>query len=139
MTLSERLRRGQLTLGVLGVVVGLAALLKARGGSSVMLGWQSFELRLMSYNRLGALLTVALSAVGLAAALVRRPSLAWIPAVGFGLLALQVAVQWRTTGSNLVGSQGSNLGFALLLALGSATTAALSAPKPGDCHHVEPP
>ena len=131
MTVTERIRRIQLTLGTVGILVGVIAFVQAsnvafRADVGAELGWPSYELRLMSYNRLGALVTLGLAVVGLTAALVRRPSLGWVAAGGFGLFAVQVLIQWRPDASNLLGSRGSNLAFALLMSLGFGVTAVLA-------------
>ena len=131
MTATERIRRIQLTLGIVGILIGVIAFVQAsnvafRADVGAELGWPSYELRLMSYNRLGATVTLVLAAIGLAGALVRRPGFGWVAAGGFGLLAIQVLIQWRPDASNLFGSHGSNLAFALLMSLGFGVTAALA-------------
>jgi len=141
MTVADRIRRIQLTLGVTGIVIGIVAFVYARDVAfradvGAELGWPSYELRLMSYNRLGALVTITLAAIGLAAAIAGRPNLGWVVAGGFALLAVQVLIQWRPDASNLFGSHGSNLAFALMMSLGFGVTAALAkaastTPEPG--------
>lgn len=131
MTLFERLCRTQVVLGLTGVAFGalgfvLAADLAFQADAGASIGWPDYEIRLMSYNRLAALITVILALVGLGGGLARRPVLGWIPTFGFGLLALQVLVQWRPGATNLLGSQGSNLAFALFLAMGFGSSALLS-------------
>ncbi len=140
MSAHDRLARAQVVLGAVGVVVGLAGLWQARdvaftADRGVIVGWGSYELAFMRFNKLGALIVIALAGIGLVAGLLRRPVLGWIPAAGFALVALQVLVQWRPDGTNLLGAHGSNLGFALAMALGFGVTAALSgladsAPEP---------
>ena len=130
MNLSSRLSRVQLTLGGVGLVVGLVGLVQARhvafrADTGVVLGWPDYELRLMGVNQFGALLILVLAGVGLLAGLVHRPVLAWLSSAGFALLAVQVLLQWRETGTNLVASVGSNLGFALMMAIGFAVTSGL--------------
>lgn len=131
MTFTDRLARTQVVLGALAVVIGIWAFVMARNVAftasvAPRLGWTSLEVNLMSFNRLGALIVIALGAVGIASGALRRLLIGWVPAVGFGALALQVLVQWRPTGTNGLGTNGPVLAFALLLAAGFAVTAAVA-------------
>lgn len=140
MSARDRLARAQTVLGVVGVVIGLAGLWQARNiafaaDEGGIVGWGSYELYFMRFNKLGALVVIILAGIGLLAGIVRRPVLGWIPAAGFALVALQVVVQWRPDGANLLGGHGSNLGFALAMAIGFGATAVLARlvdPEPVD-------
>lgn len=139
MTFSERLARTQIVLGGVAVVIGVWAFVMARtvsfaAATAPRLGPATYEVQAMSFNRLGALVVLGLGVVGIVAGVLRKPTVGVVPAVGFALMGLQVAAQWRPRASNLFGSVGSNLAFSLLLCAGFAVTAAiagLAAPADG--------
>lgn len=131
MTYEARLARSQIVLGVAAVVVGVCAFWLARSvdfGASTAprLGPAKYEVQAMAFNRLGALVVIALGVIGIVAGAIRRPMIAYVSAVGFGLMGLQVLVQWRPSASNLFGSVGSNLAFSILLCAGFAVTAGIA-------------
>jgi hypothetical protein len=133
LTLTERIRRTQGIVAIVCIVAGLIGFNRAgsvtfTADRGALVAWPRYELYLMTYNRLGALVVVALGLVGLAAVLTRRQMFASIAAGGFALLALQVLVQWRPEGTNWFGAAGANMSFALAAALGFAATAALTGP-----------
>ena len=127
----QRIAHGQIALGALAVAFGAIGLFltrsqdwtDARGAET---GAPRYELHLMPFNRLGALLAVALGALGLAAGLARRPALGWLAAAGWTLLAFQVLVQWRAGSDNPLATTGQNLSFDMLMTVGFATTALLA-------------
>ena len=128
---ADRVSHAQVVIGGITVAVGALGLFLARelgftDPAGALIGWGDYELKYMAYNPLGALLTVAVGALGVAAGVTRRQALAIVAAAVSALMALQVLVQWRPDGDNLLGGSGRNLGFDLLLALGFATTAALA-------------
>lgn len=131
--LSERVARYQVVFGGIAVVVGIAAFVHARNVSftaskGAALGWASYELTLMSYNRLGALVTVVLGLLGLAGGLTRHTKLGAVAAVGFAGIFLLGVVQVRPGGENLFGTSPQTMAFSLAMALGLAVTAVLTGP-----------
>lgn len=126
-----RIAHGQIALGALAVAFGAIGLFltrsqdwtDARGAET---GAPRYELHLMPFNRLGALIVVVLGALGLAAGLARRPALGWVVAAGWALLAFQVLAQWRGGSDNPLAATGQNLSFDLLMMIGFATTALLA-------------
>jgi hypothetical protein len=73
----------------------------------------------VSYNILGALVTIVLGALAVAGAALRNWLLVMVGATGFGLAALQVLLQFGRA-DNWFGSRGSNLSFCLAAAVGLA-------------------
>lgn len=131
MTTTQRLAKVQVVLGAVAVVIGVWAFVMARNVAfsaaiAPRLGPAKYQVQAMSFNRLGALVVLGLGLVGIVGGALRRPLVGLIPAVGFGLMGLQVLVQWRPTGSNVFASVGSNLAFALLLCVGFAVTASVA-------------
>lgn len=131
MTFTERFARTQVVLGAFAVVIGIWAFVMARNVTftatvAPRLGWTSLEVNLMSLNRLGALVVLVLGVVGILAGATHKLQIGWIPAIGFALLAIQVLIQWRPSGSNWFGSNGPVLAFGILLAAGFAVTAAVT-------------
>ena len=131
MNSSQRLSRAQIVLGVIAVVIGVWAFASARhvgftASRAPRLGPARYQFQAMSFNRLGALVVVGLGVIGAVAGALRRPMVALLAAVGFGLMGLQVLVQWRPSGTNWFASVGSDLSFAMLLCVGFAVTAAVS-------------
>lgn len=131
----RRIVQFQLGLCLVGLAAGLSGFWLARdfdlaGRQGGQVGFRSYELNLMTYNRLGALVTIALSAIGLVGVFTLKPPLGVIPATGFALLALQVLIQWRPDADNVFASSGTNLSFSLMMALGFGVTAWLSRLEP---------
>ncbi len=132
MSLLEKLSRYQVAWGTVGLIAGLFGLFHSRGlaftwARGAETGLPHYELHWMTYNTLGALVAVALAAIGGAAGATRRPALGWVPAAGFALIALQTLLQWRTgKGDNLFGSTGPTFGFSIALMLAFAATAFLA-------------
>ncbi len=134
-THGARVARAQVVIGVVAVVVGAVGLFLARdleltASTGALVGWADLELKFVSYNPLGALLTVAVGVLAILAGGLRRPVVAGIGAVVSGAMALQVLLQWRVDGDNLLGATGRNLGFDLFLLFGLATTTALAQVAP---------
>ncbi len=128
--LRAKISRFQVVLGGLAAFFGAVGFYLARdidfqAPVGVETGFPTYELHLMPFNRLGALMILAVGIVGLVAGLIRKPSIGYLAAVLSLLLALQVVVQWRDKQANALGTAGQNLTFALLLALGFGVTAVL--------------
>ena len=105
---ADRVSRAQVVIGGIAVAVGALGLFLARelgftDPAGALIGWGDYELKYMAYNPLGALLTVAVGALGVAAGVTRRQALAIVAAAVSALMALQVLVQWRPDGDNLLG------------------------------------
>jgi len=131
----KRLVRFQLTLSLVGVAAGvwgywLARELDFAGQDGGQLGLRNHEIILMTYNRLGALVTLALALIGVVGVFVAKPAIGFVAGGGFALLTVQTLVQWRPETSNLLASSGTNLSFALMMAIGFAVTGWLSLVEP---------
>lgn len=116
-----RLARATTVLGTAAVVVGIIALVLADGGLATrrgtIVGWPQIELTLVSFNRLGAVVTAALGGMAILAARRRSVPLIGATAVAFAAMAAQVVVQWGR-GANLFGGTGRNLSLWMALAAG---------------------
>ncbi|HKA02957.1 MAG TPA: hypothetical protein VKD67_01470 [Acidimicrobiales bacterium] len=115
--------RAQVTLAVIGIVVGVLGLARASGSFTEHagrdIGYGALELHLMSYNRLGALITLVLAVLALLGPLSGRPVLVVVAAIGFVAYAVQVVLGFRTlAGGNVTGSNGATLSFCLMMAIG---------------------
>jgi peptidoglycan/LPS O-acetylase OafA/YrhL len=110
-------RRAEMVVSIVALAAGVAGLLVAIGlpftssTGEIVLGFG------ISFNPLGAVVMIALAALGLAGAALQRPTLVLVAAVGFALYALQVVVQFGRD-TNWFGSRGSNLSLAIGLATG---------------------
>lgn len=110
-------RRAEMVVSIVALAAGVAGLLVAIGlpftssTGETVLGFG------ISFNPLGAVVMIALAALGLAGAALQRPTLVLVAAVGFALYALQVVVQFGRD-TNWFGSRGSNLSLAIGLAAG---------------------
>jgi hypothetical protein len=118
--------RAQLTIAVIGLVAGILGLVHGSGGFADHhghdIGYASLELHLMSYNRIGGLVTAALSALAIVGAVNRRSPLVIAAAAGFGLFALQTLVGFRAIdGNNITGANGATLSFCFMMTIGLAT------------------
>jgi hypothetical protein len=91
-----------------------------------LVGWSAGELKLLWFNPLSALLTVALGGIALLAARLRRAGLAWVAVAGFAVMAAQVLLQWRYNGGNwsggVLGGTGANFAFWAMFAVGIAAS-----------------
>ncbi len=121
-----RVARAQLTVAVVGVAAGGLGLISGSGGFTNHhghdIGYASLEVHLMSYNRLGGLLTVALAVVALVGVSNRRRGLIIAAAAGYGLFAIQILIGFRAIdGNNITGANGATLSFCLMMAIGLAT------------------
>lgn len=138
-----KINRFQVVLGALATFFGAVGFYLARdidfqAPVGAETGFPSYELHLMPFNRLGAILLLLVGIVGLAAGLLRKPSVGFVASVASLLLALQVVVQWRDKQANALGSAGQNLSFDLLLAIGFGVTALLARYATGLGSHQEP-
>ena len=124
----DRARERAVTvLGLVAVGVGLLSAALVSGHSFAahqgkLVGWAGGEAKLLWFNPLSALLTALLGALVVLAVRFRRPVLRWVAAAGFGLMALQVLVQWRYRDGNwtggVLGGTGSNFAFWAMFAIG---------------------
>jgi hypothetical protein len=133
---SARVRRAELVLAVIAVALGVVALIKARDvgfsdayppavDSGAMLFGTDDDLpwgKLLQFNPLGALVTLALGALALVGGWLRARWLVLVAAVGFGGCAIQVLAQFGRS-SNALGGRGGNLGLFIALAVGLAVLA----------------
>ena len=132
MTLNDKAHRQQMTWGVVGAVAAIFGLLVSHKlaftsphGKGV--GFSHYALHFMSYNKLGAIVGIALSAIGIAAGVLRQRFLSWVAAGGFAVVAVQTLIQWHVgTKSNIFGSDGATLAFALAMVLLYAVTACVT-------------
>lgn len=119
-----------MVLGAATLIVGAVGILLASGtgfaaatgatvlGSSDDLLWG----KIVQFNALGALVTMALGALALVGAWKGSRAAVLVAAAGFGACTLQVAVQFGHS-SNVLGGRGGNLGVYLALSVGLALLA----------------
>ena len=111
------LRRAQAVVAIVALIAGLFTLVAslslpftaARGGALGGTG--------ITFNLLGAALVSVFGLAALAGALLRRRILVLAAAAGFALIAVQVLLQFGRS-TNLLGTRGSSLSFALGAAVG---------------------
>lgn len=124
----EAARRAQIVLGSVGVGVGILGLIVARSSDfaanqGALLGWKFGELKVLWFNPLSALLTIALGAAIVAGGVLRQRPFALVGAVGFVVLAVLVALLWRDGASGwtggFLGATGGNMAFWAALAVGT--------------------
>ena len=129
---AEASRRALVVLGGVAVAVGLVALIVASDRSfaarqGALIGWANGELKLLWFNPLSALLTLALGLALVMAALRRIPTLALGASGAFALMALQVLAQWRYNKGNwtggVLGGTGATMAFWAALAVGAFVSA----------------
>jgi hypothetical protein len=113
-------RRAELILSGTAVVVGAGGLLVARDVSFTAARGEILLGLGVSFNPLGALVTIVLAVLALAGAVAGNRVLVLAAAGGFGLATLQVILQFGRA-DNWLGSRGSNLSFSLALAIGLAS------------------
>jgi uncharacterized membrane protein YphA (DoxX/SURF4 family) len=119
------------TISVSAIVLGIAGFVVARNISftadrGAMFGWANWELKLIWFNRLSALLTIGLGILALVGTLKKLKIATLIASAGFAIMALQVIVQWRyNDGSNqtggILGGTGGSMAIWALLAVGLFT------------------
>jgi uncharacterized membrane protein YphA (DoxX/SURF4 family) len=114
----------QRALPIVAVVIGALGFYVARdldfaAKKGALLGWANWELKVLWFNQLSALLTIALGLLALAGTFLRQRLLTLIAAGGFGLMAIQVVAQWRNQkGGGFLGGTGSSMAFWALMAIG---------------------
>ena len=122
-------RHAVVVLGAIAVIVGLVSLALVSGRSFAaeqgkLVGWAGGEAKLLWFNPLSALLTAVLGAVAVLSVRLRKAELGWVAVGGFGLMALQVLVQWRYRNGNwtggVFGGTGANFAFWAMFAIGIA-------------------
>ncbi len=118
------------TVSVAAIVLGVAGFLVARNipftaSRGALFGWANWELKVIWFNRLSALLTVGLGVLALVGTLMKQKIATLVASAGFALMALQVAVQWRYNDGNptggFLGGTGGSMAFWALLAVGLFT------------------
>jgi hypothetical protein len=110
-------RRSELVISITGLALGIAGLIAA-GGLSLTAPRGELVLRFgPSFNPLGAVVTIVLSAVALGGALWGRRALVLASSGGFVLVGIQVLLQFGRA-TNWLGSRGSNLALAVAMAAG---------------------
>jgi TQO small subunit DoxD len=122
-------KRAQMVLGGVAVVVGVLGLIVARSNDFAakqgsLLGWKFGELKVLWFNPLSALLTIALGVVIVAGGVLGQRALALGGAAGFAALSVLVALLWRDGQSGwtggFLGATGGNMAFWAALAIGTA-------------------
>ncbi len=125
---AEAARRAQIVLGSIGVGVGVLGLIVARSNDFAakqgsLLGWKFGELKVLWFNPLSALLTIACGAAIAAGGVVRQRVFALAGAAGFAVLAVLVAFLWRDGASGwtggFLGATGGTMAFWAALAIGT--------------------
>ena len=125
---AEAARRAQVVLGGVAVAIGVLGLIVARSTDfaakqGALLGWKFGELKVLWFNPLSALLTIALGAAIIAGALLRQRVLALAGGTGFAVLTVLVALLWRDGRSGwtggFLGATGGTMGFWAALAIGT--------------------
>lgn len=121
-------RNAHVVLGVVGVVVGLFGLIFARSldfaaKQGALFGWKFGELKILWFNPLSALLTIAFGAALAVGAVLRQKVVVLAGTAGFAVLAVLVIFLWRDgaqgwTGGFL-GATGATMAFWAALAVGS--------------------
>lgn len=125
-----RIRRAELVLAGLAIVIGVCGLIVARDlGFTAASGGVLFERtddmlwgKLFAFSPLGAIVTIALASLAMLGAWVRQRTLVLVAAGGFAICALQVIVQFGRS-DNVLGVRGGNLALFLAMAAGLATLA----------------
>ncbi len=128
----EALSKARIALGALAAVSGLVGFLVVRHtvgsdwSASARVGWRFWELNLIWFNQKSAVITFLLGLLLIAGAVTQIRALVIVPAALFGLMALSVLVQWRTTAefakTGFLGGTGASFGFWLMLCLGTVGT-----------------
>ena len=125
-----RVRRAEVTLATLGIVVGIVGLVGARKlGFTQADGAVLFERtddmiwgKLVQFSPLGAIVTMALASAALVGARIGRRAIVFVASAGFAVSSLQVIVQFGRD-DNAFGARGGNLALALAMSVGLAALA----------------
>lgn len=133
------IRRAELVLAGLGLIVGVSGLVVARNvGFTSADGAILFErgddviwAKLLQFSPLGAIVTVALASVALLGAWIRQRALVLAAAAGYAICSLQVIVQFGRS-DNVLGVRGGNLALFLALTVGLAALALTDVREPVD-------
>ncbi|MGH9155420.1 MAG: Rv1678 family membrane protein [Acidimicrobiales bacterium] len=126
MNVEGRSRAAQVTIAAVALGVGTVAVLRTghvgfdSRRSVPLIDSRLVDGALLTFNRAGALVVLVLGIVALAGALARWRSLVLVVVGGFTLVVVQVLAQYGRA-VNLLGTNGSNLSFALAAAVGLAT------------------
>jgi uncharacterized membrane protein YphA (DoxX/SURF4 family) len=125
---AEAARRAHIVLGSVGVGVGVLGLIVARSNDFAakqgsLLGWKFGELKVLWFNPLSALLTIAFGAAVAAGAILRQRAITLGGATGFAVLAVLVVFLWRDGASGwtggFLGATGGTMAFWAALAIGT--------------------
>jgi uncharacterized membrane protein YphA (DoxX/SURF4 family) len=125
---AEAARRAHIVLGGAAVGVGVLGLIVARSTDfaakqGALLGWKFGELKVLWFNPLSALLTIAFGALVIAGAVLRQRVLVLAGGAGFAALTVLVALLWRDGASGwtggFLGATGGTMGFWLAVAIGT--------------------
>ena len=129
--------RSTATLAAIAMIAGLLGLVRADGsftnhhGSDI--GYGDLELHLMSFNRLGALISLVLGALVLAGALRHQRLLVTVGAVGFAAFAVQTLIgARRIDGGNITGANPATLSYCLMMTIGLGALTAFNQPADVD-------
>jgi hypothetical protein len=134
-----RIRRTELILAGVGIVVGICGLVAARdleftAAAGGVLFERSDDMiwgKLLEFSPLGAIVTIVLASVAMLGAWFRVRALVLIAAGGFAVCALQVIVQFGRS-DNVFGVRGGNLALFLAMAVGLATLAVADSGETAD-------
>jgi hypothetical protein len=110
-------RRASLVLSGVSLVLGLGGLVVARDLSFTAARGEIILGLGVSFNLLGAMLTVALSILAISGALLGSNAVLLAAAGGYAVAAVQVVAQFGRD-TNWLGTRGSNLSLFLALAVG---------------------
>ena len=111
------LRRAQAAVAIVALIAGLFALVASLGLPFTTARDGALGGTGITFNLLGAALVSVFGLAALAGALLRRRILVLAAAAGFALIAVQVLLQFGRS-TNLLGTRGSSLSFALGAAAG---------------------
>jgi hypothetical protein len=123
-------RRAGIVLSVVTLAIGSAGLVAARDLALTSAQGEILFGLGVSFNPLGALVTIALGLLALSSILLRDVRIIWVVVAGALLGVVQVLVQFGRD-DNWLGTRGSNLSFFLSLALGMWSLAWLERLRPG--------
>ncbi|MEO8696619.1 MAG: hypothetical protein ABI658_24115 [Acidimicrobiales bacterium] len=118
--------RATATIATVGIIAGAIGTARAQGGFTNRhgsdVGYAALDMHLMSFNRLGGLIAMALGALALLGTLRAAQALVALAAIGYGAFAIQTLIGFRQTdGGNITGANGATLSFCLLMAIGLGT------------------
>jgi hypothetical protein len=113
----DAVQRAQAAVAIAALIGGVLTLIVSLGDPLTAPFGSALDGTGITFNLLGAVLVSVLALVALAGALLRRRSFVIAAAAGFALIAMQVLLQFGRN-TNLLGTRGSSLSFALGAAAG---------------------